>query len=60
MLLIVKIVSRLNRAVIANFPGSLLRRRSKSASVHPNRFNSSATIRSAFAAALSRRNSPLW
>jgi hypothetical protein len=40
-------VSRLNRAAIRNFPGSLLRRRIKSCSVHRKRFSSSATIRSA-------------
>lgn len=53
-----RIVSRRSRAAIVNLPGAFLRWLSKSASVHPNRCNSSAMIRSALSAACARRKSP--
>ena len=56
----VSVVSRLSRAAMAIFTRSLLGRATKSASVQPCRRNSSAMIRSARTAALSRRNSPAW
>ena len=52
------IVSRRNRRAILAFPRSPLRRRFNSSPFHPNRFISSATIRSAFASADSRNSSP--
>jgi hypothetical protein len=58
ILLIVSVVSRLSRPAIASFSGSLLRRRASSSSGHPNRPNSSETIRSALLSAVSKRRSP--
>ena len=43
----------LKRAAIASFSGSLLRRTGRSFSFHPQRFNSSGTIRSALASTVS-------
>jgi len=59
MLLIGRIVSLRNLAAMASFPGALLRWRTNSSSFQPKRANSWATIRSALAAALSRRTSAL-
>jgi hypothetical protein len=56
---IVSVVSRLNRAAIANFSGSLLARSSKSFSIQRRSLSSSRIIRSAFASAVSRLSSPL-
>ena len=54
----VTIVSRRNRRAIRSLSGSPLRRLLKSSSASPRRFNSSATIRCAFASADSRNSSP--
>ena len=51
-----RVVSRWRRAAIPSFAGSLLRRKTKSLSSHLSRRSSSATIRSAFASAVSWRN----
>ena len=53
-----KLVSRRSRAAVSSLPTAFLRRLVKSASVHPKRFHSSATMRSARLSAFSRRKSP--
>ena len=55
--LIDSLVSRRSRPPKANLSGLLLRQVARSRSRHPSRFNSSATIRSAFFSALCRPNS---
>jgi len=53
-----RVVSRRSRRAKANFTGSPLRRKAKSASCQPASFNPAATIRAALSSALSLCSCP--